>query len=177
MGKKYLFKVVLIGNGAVGKTATLYRFVKKEFKESYMLTIGAEFLKKQLKFKKDIVELLIWDMAGQDRFANVRKSFYTNTAGALLMFDLTNADTFFQLDKWLTELKQNAGDVPFVLIGNKVDLVETVGRTLDPEETKKFAESHGSIYIETSAKTGVNIEEAFNELCLRIGKARGVEIK
>ncbi len=177
MGKKYLFKVVLIGNGGVGKTATLHRFVKKEFKENYTLTIGAEFLKKVLKFKKDTVELIIWDMAGQDRFANVRKSFYTNTAGALLIFDLANADSFHQLDKWFKELKENAGEVPFVLIGNKLDLVEDVGRTLDPEETNKFAESKGSIYIETSAKTGENIEQAFTELCLKIGASRGVPIK
>jgi len=99
MGKKYVFKRVLCREGSVGKTAMLHKFVKNEFKESYMTTIGAEFLKKELIFKKDQANLVIWDMAGQDRFANVRKNFYGNAGSALLIFDLTRPETFGQLDK------------------------------------------------------------------------------
>ncbi|TFG10099.1 MAG: GTP-binding protein [Promethearchaeota archaeon] len=177
MGSKYVFKVILTGDAAVGKTAALHKFVKNEFKESYQLTIGAEFLKKELKFKKDSANLIIWDIAGQKRFESVRKNFYKNAAGSLLLFDLTRPDTFTNLDNWIKEINENAGPIPFILIGNKADLVEMVGRTIDPQETKKYAEERNSIYIETSAKTGENLEEAFKELTRRMALAKGKKIK
>ena len=119
MGKKFLFKVVLIGEGGVGKTSTLNRFVKNQFQEQYILTIGANFMKKEVKFKKATANLIIWDMAGQKRFESFRKNFYTDTSGALLIFDLTRADTYNRLEHWIKELNENAGEVPFILIGNK----------------------------------------------------------
>jgi len=177
MGKKFLFKVVLIGEGGVGKTSTLNRFVKNQFQEQYILTIGANFLKKEVKFKKTTVNLIIWDMAGQSRFASFRKNFYTDTSGALLIFDLTRADTYYKLENWIKELNESAGEIPFVLIGNKCDLLEDLGRSIDPIKTEEFARNRNSIYIETSAKTGENVEEAFKELTRRMAESKGVEIR
>lgn len=177
MGKTFLFKVVLIGEGSVGKTSTLNRFVKGNFDAKYILTIGANFLKKEVKFKKITANLMIWDMAGQKRFESIRKQFYTQTAGALLFFDLTRAESFEKMNYWLNELNENAGDVPFILIGNKVDLIEETGRTVDPKKSEEFASSRGSIYIETSAKTGENVEDAFEELVRRMAASKGIKIK
>ncbi|HEC40700.1 MAG TPA: GTP-binding protein, partial [bacterium] len=110
---------------------------------------------------------------GQQRFEFIRSTFYKGAAGALLVFDLTREQTYTETRKWLTEIRQFAGErIPFVLIGNKVDLVEDVGTVIDRDEALSFAESEGSIYIESSAKTGINVDESFSELTKRIIDSR-----
>lgn len=179
MGKKtYRYKIVLLGPGAVGKTSTLHQFVKNQFKENYTLTIGAQFLKKEIKFKKDKADLILWDMAGQKHFKTVRKNFYTKSNGALLIFDLTRYSTFEEMQDWLNELNANLQEeVPFILIGNKLDLIDITGRSVPKEEAEGFAKERNSLYIETSAKTGENVEEAFTELVKLIANAKGQKIK
>ena len=161
-----MFKLVLIGPGAVGKTSLVKRFVEDSFTQSYKITIGVDFLTKALEIEEGInVKLTIWDIGGQDRFEFMRKKFFEGSQGALVVYDLSRADTFEQMKKWIGELNQFAGeDVPFILIGNKVDLLEDVGEVVEREEAKKLAEDEDSIYIETSAKTGENVEEAFLKL-------------
>ena len=117
--------------------------------------------------------LSIWDIGGQQRFEFIRSTFYKGAAGALLVFDLTREQTYIEVRKWLTEIRQFAGqDIPFVLIGNKYDLLEDVGEVIDRDEAKALAEGENSIYIETSAKTGINVDEAFTELTRRIIESR-----
>lgn len=174
----YRYKIMLIGPAAVGKTSLLYKFVKNEFKENYMLTIGVQFLTKELKFKKDEAKLQVWDIGGQERFKGVRKQFYTGAAGALLVFDLTRYQTFEQMNSWLTEMYDSLPhDVPFILIGNKVDLIESAGRAVESEAAETFAKSKGSIYIETSAKDGINVDEAFVGLTKIMASSKGKEIR
>ncbi len=173
---EFRFKMVLIGPAAVGKTSLLHRFVSGQFSESYMLTIGVEFLTKEIKFKRNNVKLTIWDIGGQKKFQNIRTTFYRNAKGALLVFDLTRADTFGEVEAWLTEMYEVLGaKIPFVLIGNKTDLIKDVGRVIDGDKAKNFAESRGSIYIETSAKTGENVEDAFIELSRQMA-GRNIEL-
>ncbi|TFG02276.1 MAG: GTP-binding protein [Promethearchaeota archaeon] len=166
----FKLKVLLTGAAAVGKTSLVQRFIKNRFAANYKLTVGVDILTKDVEFRSgEIATLSIWDIGGQQRFEFIRSTFYKGAAGALLVFDLTREQTYTETRKWLTEIRQFAGEnIPFVFIGNKLDLLEDVGEVIDRAEARSFAEGEGSIYIETSAKTGENVDEAFTELTRRI---------
>jgi small GTP-binding protein len=172
----YRFKVILLGEAAVGKTSLLLRYIRNQFAESYKMTIGVDFLSKKLNINDNRVNLTIWDVAGQKRFSFMRKSFYGGSSGALLIFDLTRENTFQYLTRrWYPEMTKFIGnEVPFVLIGNKLDLVKDIGSVINESEAQEFAQSKNSIYIETSAKTGVNVEIAFEELAERMVSKTGL---
>ncbi len=170
----FKLKVLLTGAAAVGKTSLVQRFIKNRFAANYKLTVGVDILTKDVEFKQgEVATLSIWDIGGQQRFEFIRSTFYKGAAGALLVFDLTREQTYIEVRKWLTEIRQFAGqDIPFVLIGNKYDLLEDVGEVIDRDEARALAEGENSIYIETSAKTGINVDEAFTELTRRIIESR-----
>ncbi|TFG15835.1 MAG: GTP-binding protein [Promethearchaeota archaeon] len=170
----FKLKVLLTGAAAVGKTSLVQRFIKNRFAANYKLTVGVDILTKDVEFRpSEIATLSIWDIGGQQRFEFIRSTFYKGAAGALLVFDLTREQTYTETRKWLTEIRQFAGEnIPFVLIGNKVDLIEDVGIVIDRKEAEAFAKKEGSIYIETSAKTGIHVDEAFSELTRRIIDSR-----
>ncbi|MFX1566944.1 MAG: GTP-binding protein [Promethearchaeota archaeon] len=164
----YVFKVIIIGPGAVGKTSLLHRFVENKFSFRYKLTIGADFLSKIITHPKDsksTVKLQIWDIGGQDRYKFLRSSFFDGANGALIVFDLSRWHTFEELEEWLKDLREYAGEhVPFILIGNKFDLVEKSDELYERENAQVFAKKEKTYYVETSAKTGENVEEAFLNL-------------
>ncbi len=163
---EYHLKLTLLGPGSVGKTSLLNRFIHDQFSQSYRMTMGVDFLSKKIKYKEDEVTLTIWDVGGQDRFKLMRSNYYSGTSGALLIFDLTRPDTFQKVkNTWYPELLKYCGkEVPFILIGNKLDLIKEIGSTIKKNKAFEFANEKNSIYIETSAKTGQRVEEAFNEL-------------
>jgi len=170
----FKLKVLLTGAAAVGKTSLVQMFIKNRFAANYKLTVGVDILTKDVEFKPgEVATLSIWDIGGQQRFEFIRSTFYKGAAGALLVFDLTREQTFIETRKWLTEIRQFSNEnIPFVFIGNKLDLLEDVGEVIDREEARAFAEKEGSIYVETSAKTGINVDDAFTELTRRIVESR-----
>ncbi|MFX0004648.1 MAG: GTP-binding protein [Candidatus Hodarchaeota archaeon] len=172
MSHLYVFKIILIGPGAVGKTSLLHRFVEDKFSFRYKLTIGADFLSKIIKYDKDpTVKLQIWDIGGQDRYKFLRSSFFDGANGALIVFDLSRWHTFEELDEWLSDLREFAGEeVPFAVIGNKVDLIDKRDELYERESAEVFAKKEQTFYIETSAKTGEKVEEAFLNLTERMIK-------
>ncbi len=169
---EYSFKVIIIGPPAVGKTSLLNRFVHNEFDLSYKLTIGVDFLTKTLEYQpSNKAKLQIWDIGGQERFKFLHRSFYDGAFGALVVFDLTRQQTFSGMKTWISEMRSIlADDIPKIIIGNKADLIPDIGLVIDRNEVEEYSENHGCIYIETSAKTGENVELAFQELTLLMVK-------
>lgn len=174
MASLYVFKVILIGSGAVGKTSLLHRFVENQFTFRYKLTIGADFLSKTIDGypKPDIkCKLQIWDIGGQDRYKFLRASFFDGANGALVVFDISRWHTFKELDDWISDLREFARkDIPFVLIGNKADLIEDMGVEYDKDSAEDLAKRENSMFISTSAKTGENVEDAFLNLTSKMIK-------
>ena len=164
----YVFKVIIIGSGAVGKTSFLHRYVENKFNFRYKLTIGADFLSKVIEGypKPDtICKLQIWDIGGQERYKFLRSSFFNGAKGALVVFDISRWHTFEELKEWLSDLREFAGEnVPFILIGNKIDLINDVYGGYDKESVEEYAKSENTYFVETSAKTGENVEGTFLNL-------------
>ncbi len=166
------FKVIIVGPSAVGKTSLLNRFVHKEFALKYKLTIGADFLTKNLEFQPSkFIKLHIWDIGGQERFKFLHRGFYEGASGALLVFDLSRQNTFSGMKSWLSEMRSiMAQEIPKVIIGNKSDLMEQIGQIIDRSTIEKYSHNEKCSYFETSAKTGENVEKAFLDLTRRMVK-------
>ncbi len=162
----YLFKVVILGEGAVGKTAIVTRFSHGFFRTDYKTTIGSQFAVKNIDIRESrenlTVKLQIWDVAGQSRFQILRPMYYRGSSGGVLVFDVTRRRTFLLLDEWLNELeKAIKKKIPLVLVANKTDLPD---RVVEPKEGREFADAHGMPYVESSAKTGEGIVDIFENL-------------
>jgi small GTP-binding protein len=166
----YMRKVVMIGAGGSGKTALVNRFLTQKFSEQYIVTIGSQFAVKKVRIKNNgrdvVVKLLVWDLAGQERFDFIRESYYRGSKGALLVFDTTRKSTFMELEKWIAETENALGQrIPIILLANKVDLSNK--RVITTEMGEAFSEEHGLVgYLETSALNGQNVEEAFQMLAV-----------
>lgn len=169
-----ILKLVLLGDGAVGKTTMRRQFLGEGFKAGYSATIGADFAIKRINLENYRLTFQIWDLAGQQRFAAVRELYYRGSRGALLVFDVTNPSSFNNLPSWLEELWKKAGRVPMILCGNKIDLRSEVPKSIAPELGQEYARRLSEAlgyevpYIETSAKTGEKVNEAFFLLGLSI---------
>ncbi len=174
---EYSYKVIAIGDSATGKTAIKVRFSDNYFKKDLKTTLGVDFGSKTITCEYDGVDSLfsdtyrfqvkmnIWDAAGQKHYDKIRPMYYRGAKGALLVYDVNNPISFKNLKSWLKELKENTNEkIPVILIGNKIDLE----RKVPIEKAKTYAESHGFDFIETSAKTGANVQEAMKKLAMRI---------
>mmetsp|Transcript_23538 Transcript_23538/g.75542 ORF Transcript_23538/g.75542 Transcript_23538/m.75542 type:complete len:244 (-) Transcript_23538:780-1511(-) len=160
MSYAYLFKYIIIGDTGVGKSCLLLQFTDKRFQAIHELTIGVEFGARMVTINDRQVKLQIWDTAGQESFRSITRSYYRGAAGALLVYDITRRETFKHLTRWLEEARQNSnGNMVVMLIGNKADLEHR--RAVSVEEGKQFALQNGLIFMETSAKTAFNVEQAF----------------
>ncbi|MFX1482683.1 MAG: Rab family GTPase [Promethearchaeota archaeon] len=165
-GFDYMRKVVMIGAGGSGKTALVNRFLTHKFSEEYIVTIGSQFAVKTVEVESAngrsvVVKMLVWDLAGQQRFDFIRGSYYRGSKGALLVYDTTRKSTWVELPKWIKETEDALGErIPIILLANKVDLEEH--RVITSEMGMEFVrENNLTAYLETSALTGQNVEEAF----------------
>ncbi|ETV90554.1 hypothetical protein H310_14679 [Aphanomyces invadans] len=157
-------KVILLGNSGVGKTNLLSRLAKGEFSTDFASTIGVEFLTQVMEVDGVQVKAQIWDTAGQERFHAMMSTYYRKAVGALLVFDVTDKTTFDGIQKWLDQLVQVAEPgLATVLVGNKAD-VDASKRAVSTMEAQAYAASHHMMYVETSAKTGANVDKAFRDL-------------
>ncbi len=169
----YLFKTIVVGDGGVGKTALTIRFSKDFFTEDYKMTIGVDFHVKMITIDTSEGELRcklqIWDTGGQERFSSIRPMYYRGSLGALVIYDLTNYESFEHLPQWIEEIRANIkNEIPLLLVGNKSDL--TMQRAVSIEEINDFTKKFNLYYMETSAKTGDGVGDCFHILaCLMIG--------
>ena len=158
-----IFKVLLLGNSNVGKSSLFLRFVDDIWNDTFVPTIGVDFKIKTFELDNKKIKMQIWDTAGQERFKNIIASYYRGAHGILLIYDVTDKDSFKNLQNWLIEIEKNANkNVLKVLIGNKSDLEEK--RVITINEGKEFADTYGLKFIETSAKKNRNVNEAFETL-------------
>ncbi|KAJ4839109.1 Ras- protein raba3 [Turnera subulata] len=156
----YVFKVVVIGDSAVGKTQILSRFAKNEFCLDSKSTIGVEFQTRTVTIKGKVIKAQIWDTAGQERYRAVTSAYYRGALGAMLVYDITKRPTFDHVARWVEELRAHAdSSIVIMLIGNKADLVDL--RAVPTEDAVEFAEDQGLFFSETSALNGDNVDSAF----------------
>ncbi len=157
-------KVILAGDGGVGKSTLVRRICDGEFAALRRMTIGVDFQVKRLRVLERDIKLVLWDMGGQDRFASMRPGFYRGGRAVGLVYDLTNRASFDNLPLWLKEVGANLPQVPIVLVGNKRDLAGETGRAVSHEEAVAFALMHALPYGETSCRTGDGVDAFLNSL-------------
>ena len=167
--KKFIIKVILLGDASVGKTSLLNKYIKNEFSLNYKATIGADFLTKQIQKENSLINLQIWDTAGSEAYHSIGTSFYRNCEICVLVFDLTNSESFKNIEFWRKTFINNnnppEGDkFPFVIFGNKSDMANDIKVT--EEQIKSYCSGHNNMpYFLVSAKDGDRIEEGFNSVC------------
>ncbi|MHA1721978.1 MAG: GTP-binding protein [Candidatus Baldrarchaeia archaeon] len=182
--KVYLYKIVLLGDGMVGKTTLRRVFMGEGFRETYMMTFGCDFAVKDVTVGRDVrVRLQIWDLAGQPSFKSIRKGYYKGSKGAILVYDTTRRKTLEHVPLWVRELLSNTGNqgIPIVLVGNKIDLRTDQKIHVSTDEGLKMKDflqktfKLNVLFIETSAKTGENVDAAFKMLAKEI--LRNLKVK
>lgn len=166
----YIYKVLLLGDSAVGKTCFLLRYSDDCFTENHISTIGLDYRLKMITTENNkIIKMQIWDTAGQDRFRSITKNYYKGAHGIVLMFDVTNPSSFINIKNWLIQIKENTSEkVKIVIVGNKID--DESQRKITNEEAKKLCEEYKLELFETSAKNNVGIVETFTYITNEIFK-------
>mmetsp|Transcript_29 Transcript_29/g.81 ORF Transcript_29/g.81 Transcript_29/m.81 type:complete len:223 (-) Transcript_29:167-835(-) len=157
------YKIVIVGDMMVGKTAVIGRYVYGVFNDSYQSTIGIDFLAKSIKYEGRNVRLQLWDTAGQERFRSLIPSYLRDASAVIVMYDITSRESFNSTSKWITDVREDQGfKAPMMLVGNKVDLADS--RAVQTYQGEEAAEAAGMMFVEVSAKDGTNIEEMIQKL-------------
>ncbi|XP_047473872.1 ras-related protein Rab-21-like [Penaeus chinensis] len=161
--RSYNFKIVLLGEGCVGKTSLVLRYVEDKFNDRHITTLQASFLTKRVNLNGKRINLAIWDTAGQERFHALGPIYYRESHGAILVYDITDEDSFQKVKNWVRELRRMLGnDICLVIAGNKIDLEKE--RHVSLEEAEAYAQEVGAFHFQTSAKQNKGVEELFLEL-------------
>ena len=178
MINEYIVKILTLGDTTVGKTSIILRYTKEKFNNVFLATIGIDFQKKIVNIGNNKVNVVLWDTAGQERFKKITSQYLYNGDGAILVFDITQKNTFERINYWLEELekKKNIEEMSLVLVGNKIDLNDK--REVSIDDINKFSQERKIKYFETSAKNNIGIEEMMNYIVkktLKIIKKRNDE--
>lgn len=178
----YNFKLIMVGAGGVGKTSLIKKYVENKFSESYKETIGVNILIKDLQIDNKKVQLLCWDVAGQEKFGRVRQMYYRGASAAMVVYDVTKPSTYLQVPDFVQDFREIQGNVPLFLVGNKIDLrkeIDMVTKSLIKEDLKPISSEKGEEmkklinaidFIETSAKTGELVDKAFETIAISLIK-------
>ena len=169
MSDDCVYKVLLLGDSTVGKTCFLLRYCDKTFQEAHLSTIGLDYRLKSMTLQSGKnIKLQIWDTAGQDRFRAITKNYYKGANGIILIYDVTNRQSYENVKNWITQIREEANpNVVIYLAGNKVDVSEEQ-KVVKTEDGKKIADEFNLPFYETSAKNGVNINKIFEELVEKV---------
>eukprot|EP01084_Bolivina_argentea_P186716 321760_1 len=171
----HLFKVVLIGDASVGKTSLLLRFADDSFEDNYISTVGVDFRFRTVTVDNELVKMQIWDTAGQERFRTITSAYYRGANAVILIYDITNYETFSHVQDWLDEVHKAAGEsVTNMFVGNKSDLINQ--RQVSEDEAKQRTQYWNGLFLETSAKTAVNVDKAFYMIAKSLVKKSGNNI-
>mmetsp|Transcript_94784 Transcript_94784/g.149955 ORF Transcript_94784/g.149955 Transcript_94784/m.149955 type:complete len:204 (-) Transcript_94784:87-698(-) len=164
--KVFHFKLVLLGDASVGKSCLVVRFAKGEFYEYQEPTIGAAFMTQTVSLGDYVVKFEIWDTAGQERYKSLAPMYYRGAAAAVIVYDITSKESFDAAKSWVVELQST--DTLIALAGNKSDLDSD--RQVDRETAQAYADDMGILFMETSAKSGQNVQEIFHEIAVKLPK-------
>lgn len=163
------FKLVLLGESAVGKSSLVLRFVKGQFHEFQESTIGAAFLTQTVCLDDTTVKFEIWDTAGQERYHSLAPMYYRGAQAAIVVYDITNEESFTRAKNWVKELQRQASpNIVIALSGNKADLANK--RAVDFQEAQSYADDNSLLFMETSAKTSMNVNEIFMAIAKKLPK-------
>ncbi|HEX7391517.1 MAG TPA: Rab family GTPase [Thermoplasmata archaeon] len=157
---KYIIKLCLLGDGAVGKTSLVRRYVYDVFDDKYLISFGTKVSKKSIKVGDAEIDLMIWDILGQKSHEALHAAYYRGAAGAFAVCDYTRPETVRNLKSWLGSFRSVVGEMPVMILSNKADLE----RKISLKEIEEFGKEVGCTVLETSAKSGLNVELAFQEM-------------
>ncbi|KAK7090329.1 ras-related protein Rab6 isoform X1 [Littorina saxatilis] len=170
------FKLVFLGEQSVGKTSLITRFMYDSFDNTYQATIGIDFLSKTMYLEDRTIRLQLWDTAGQERFRSLIPSYIRDSSVAVVVYDITNANSFHQTSKWIDDVRTERGsDVIIMLVGNKTDLSDK--RQVTTEEGERKAKELNVMFIETSAKAGYNVKQLFRRVAAALPGMEQTETK
>ena len=164
---EFLIKILIIGDSTVGKTNFIKKYVEDKFNESYFASTGIDLVTTSIKIEGKSFKIQIWDTAGQEKYRSMTKNLFLKTQGIVILFDISNENSFINLKGWMNDIKDEcSGDIPIILVGNKSDLEDK--RVIDKERAIEFAKNENLEYIETSSKTGENINKALSLIIEKI---------
>lgn len=169
MSDDTVYKVLLLGDSTVGKTCFLLRYCDKTFQEAHLSTIGLDYRLKTMTLQNGKnIKLQIWDTAGQDRFRAITKNYYKGANGIILIYDITNLQSYENVKNWIAQIREQANpNVVIYLAGNKIDVVEEL-RMVKTEDGQKIADEFNLPFYETSAKSGINVNKIFDDLVEKV---------
>ena len=163
----YILKLLIVGDSTVGKTNFIMRFISDKFNESYMTTSGIDLKSKDIEIKNKNIRIQIWDTAGQEKYRAITRNLFLKVLGVLIIYDITNEKSYNNLKTWVELIREDCGShMQIIIVGNKCDLDSE--RKINQEEVMKYAKKEKIEYIETSCKTGENVQKAVKTICEKI---------